>query len=77
MNKPVQWIKSRAKEPSSVAGLGLLIAGVGQMAGINEAPAVAEAVTQVGGAAISGGWGGALMAVLGLLAMSLRERGGQ
>ncbi|WP_375595847.1 hypothetical protein ABWI00_06010 [Algihabitans albus] len=71
------WFKDRLKEPTTYAGLGMAIYGVGQAFDIREAPAVAEAVGQ--GGAIVGGGGDLITAGVvtlgGVLAAILGERG--
>jgi len=60
----MNWFQKRMGEASTYGGLGMLIAGLGQLAKINEAPAVVDAVSQVGHAVAAGvpWWQAALMA---------------
>lgn len=59
-------------EPSTWAGFGLLIAGLGKVFQVSEAPAVADAVTSI---AQNPTWQGGAMALFGALAVILREKG--
>lgn len=74
----MSWFKSkvadRFKEPSSLAGVGLVVGGLGQVFGVNEAPQVAEAINQ---AAQQSSWLGALMVAVGTAAILMREKGGK
>ena len=73
----MQYFFKRLREPSTWLGLAALIAGGGQLAKINEASAVADAVAGAGQAVASGAdplTAGAL-AVGGLVAAIMRERG--
>jgi len=73
----MSWFKSkvvdRLKEPSSMAGIGLIAAGIGQTFGINEAQQAGEVIQQ---AATQPNWIGFTMAALGSLAILFREKGG-
>ncbi|WP_354081522.1 hypothetical protein [Constrictibacter sp. MBR-5] len=64
-----KWMRGRFAEPSTYAGLGAVVAGVGQIAGAPELGAVAQIV-----AGESSPWG-LLAAAMGLGAMFLREKG--
>lgn len=66
-------MRSRWKEPSTWAGAGLVITGIGQIAKINEAPAIAEAVQSAASRIASGDWLGVAMAAFGALSVILRE----
>lgn len=69
-------VLSRLAEPSTYAGLAAVVAGVGSVGGINEAPAVAQAVGSAGDAAASyGPWGGLLALGMGALAVLVPEKG--
>lgn len=65
---------SRLKEPSTYAGISSIILGVGMIADINEAPALATAVSQATPAIVSNDWFGALFIFLGGLATILKEK---
>ncbi len=65
----------RWKEPSTYAGLGLIVTGLGQVASINEAPVIADAITQAAPHIATSNWTGAAMALFGVLAVFLREKG--
>lgn len=71
------WLKDRLKEPTTYAGLGMAIYGVGQAFDIREAPAVAEAVGRAGD--VLGGGGDLVTAGVitlgGVVAALLGERG--
>ena len=70
----MDWFTKRLTEPSSYAGLGLAIAGLGQMFGVREAPQIAEAVGQVGQVlAVSPTWAGLAMGIAGAIAMFLKD----
>lgn len=73
----MDWLKKRLSEGSTYAGLGLAVAGIGQLAKVNEAPAIAEAITTAGPAAAAGDWVSAAMIIAGSLAMLLKEKGGK
>lgn len=51
---------NRFKENTSWLGLGAIIAGVGEVAKINEAPQVAETVAEVGAQVVTGNYVGAV-----------------
>ncbi len=71
----MNWLKDRMGEPSTYAGLAAILAGVGQLADINEAPAIADAITNAAPLALSGNWVGAVGALLmGSLAVFMRDR---
>lgn len=74
----MDWLKSRAKEPTTYLGLSALIYGGGTLAKINEAPAIADAVATAAPALSSGdyatGIAGVLLAVLGIF---MKEKGGR
>lgn len=66
------WLSKRSKEPTTYLGLSQLILAVGYLFKVNEAPAVADAITAAsahlasgdyitGAVAIIGGLGGILM----------------
>lgn len=74
----MDWLKHRAKEPSTYVGLAAVVTGVGQLAKINEAPAIADAVTNAAPSLAAGDWTTGLMVVLaGLAGVFLREKGGR
>jgi len=50
----MDWLKKRAAEPSTYAGLSLLTLGAGQVLKINEAPQVAGAIEQAAPALATG-----------------------
>lgn len=69
------FVAERLKEPSTYAGLAAVIIGVGKLADINEAPAIADAITNAAPALLSGNWVAGLGALLmGALAVVVRER---
>lgn len=70
------WLKERAKEPSSYAGLSSVLLGAGMLFNINEAPAVADTLTAAGSHLASGDYKtGAAVILMGLLSIFLREKG--
>jgi len=70
------WLKKRLAEPSTAVGLTVAIAGVGQLAKIDEAPAIAEAVGAAAQVAGAGDYtGGAVLLIGGLLGAFLGEKG--
>jgi len=72
------WLKDRAREPSTYLGTALLISGAGQLAKINEAPAIADAVTNAAPALSSGDWATGLSVILmSVLGIFLKEKGGR
>lgn len=50
----MNWVKERARERSTYEGLGAVIAGLGLIFKINEAPVVADAVSAAADVAVSG-----------------------
>lgn len=58
-------MKKILKEPSTWAGLTAVITGVGQIAKINEAPIVADVITQAAPQIISNNWTAALLILAG------------
>ena len=63
------------KEPSTYAGFAAVIAGIGQIAQINEAPAIADAINNAAQPIINQDWIGAAMVFLGSIAIFLKEKG--
>lgn len=67
---------SRLAEPSSWAGLAAVVAGVGQLGKIEEAPAIVDVIGQAGQAVGANGPFGGLVALgLGLVAVFVGEKG--
>lgn len=66
---------SRWKEPSTYAGVGLIVTGLGQVASINEAPAIAGAIEAAAPHIATSNWVGVAMALFGAFAVMLREKG--
>lgn len=60
---------ARLREASTWAGVGLVVTGVGQVARINEAPQVADVLTQAGAAAVADPLVGIAVAIAGLVAI--------
>jgi len=52
----MDWIKDRMREASTYAGLATLTLAVGQLAKVNEAPAIADAVSNAAPALTAGDW---------------------
>ncbi|MFN3933621.1 MAG: hypothetical protein ACK4KX_03190 [Parvibaculum sp.] len=74
----MKWLKARAKEPTTYLGLSALIYGSGQLAKVNEAPAVADAVASAAPALAAGDWATGLMLLVGgILGALMREKGGR
>lgn len=72
MKKFITGFRERLKEPSSIAGLGLVVAGAGQLFQINEAPAVADVANQV---SASGDWKtGLAVLIAGVLSFLMKEK---
>lgn len=72
----MEWLKARAKEPTTYLGLSALIYGGGQLAKINEAPAIADAVASAAPALSSGDWTTGLVSVLlAVLGVFMKEKG--
>lgn len=65
----------RLKEPSTYAGIAAIIAGGGMIAKVNEAPAVAHAVSSAGAQLAAGDYFGAAMIFFGAFATFMKERG--
>jgi len=42
----MNWFLKRLREPSTMIGLGVAVGGIGQVAKIEEAPAIAETLVQ-------------------------------
>lgn len=59
------FLKKRFSEPSTFVGLGMATLGIGQVAKISEAPAIADAITGTG-QAIAAGMDPITAAVVGL-----------
>ena len=71
----MDWFLKRIREPSTWGGLAAVTIGAGQLAKVNEAPAVAEAVGQAGQAFVNGDTlGGAAALVFGLVAAFTKDR---
>lgn len=72
----MNWLKDRAKEPTTYLGLSALIYGAGTLAKVNEAPAVADAVATAAPALSSGDWTtGIASIVLAVLGIFMKEKG--
>ncbi|PKQ07301.1 MAG: hypothetical protein CVT72_03730 [Alphaproteobacteria bacterium HGW-Alphaproteobacteria-11] len=74
----MNWLKDRAKEPTTYVGLSAAIYGLGTLAKVNEAPAVADAVSTAAPALAAGDWAtGLLLLIGGALAAVMKEKGGK
>lgn len=74
----MSWLKDRAKEPTTYLGLSALIYGAGTLAKVNEAPAVADAVTTAAPALAAGDWAtGLVLLIGGLFGAFMKEKGGR
>lgn len=70
------WLLTRAKEPTTYLGVAAVITGAGQLAKINEAPAIADAVVTAAPALAVGDWATGLVLLLGgLFGAFMREKG--
>lgn len=68
-------ILERLREPSTFAGLSAITLGLGEVARINEAPAVASTIAHAGEQAITGNFIGAGVALFtGLFAIFMKEK---
>ena len=67
----MNWFAKRSSEASTYSGLAAAILGFGSACKINEAPTIAETVTNIGGALLSGmnPWVAAGVGILGLFGM--------
>lgn len=69
-------IKERFSEKSTYVGLATAAVGIGEVAKINEAPQVADVITQAGKAAATGDYMTAgAVGLLGLLSIFMKEKG--
>ncbi len=72
------WFKKRAAEPTSYIGLALLVQAIGTLTKMNEAPAIADAIHSAAEPLARGDYATAgTVAVGGLLAILMREKGGK
>lgn len=72
------WLKKRAAEPTSYIGLALLVQAIGTLTKMNEAPAIAEAIQSAADPLARGDYATAgTVAIGGLLAILMREKGGR
>tara|TARA_R110002074_G_scaffold67298_1_gene158499 strand:- start:1156 stop:1380 length:225 start_codon:yes stop_codon:yes gene_type:complete len=72
----IEWFKARFREPTTWGGLSMFILSIGQLAKINEAPAIAHTIDAVAGPITSGDYATALTVALGgVLSIVLREKG--
>lgn len=70
------WFKKRAGEPTTYIGFALLIQAIGAFTKMNEAPVIAEAVTQAAEPLAGGDYiGAATIALGGLLGILMKEKG--
>lgn len=70
------WINHRLREPSTYIGLSLVVNGVGAMAKLDAAPAVADGINQVGVPLSQGDWTTALLlAAGGIAGIVVKEKG--
>ena len=74
----MKWLMDRLREPSTWAGLSSLTLGVGAIAHVNEAPAIASAVQHSASSFTSGNWlGGAVALLGGIASIFVSEKGGK
>jgi hypothetical protein len=72
-----RYLKKRLNEGSTYAGLGIAIAGLGQAFKVNEAPAIADTVSNVGQAIAAGQVepvAGVIMGIAGLAAALWKDK---
>ncbi|MFN3933628.1 MAG: hypothetical protein ACK4KX_03225 [Parvibaculum sp.] len=74
----MNFLKDRAKEPTTYLGISALIYGAGTLAKVNEAPAVADAVANAAPALAAGDWiTGLALLLSGALGIFMKEKGGR
>jgi len=67
--------KDRFKEPTTMLGLGAIIYGLGEIFKINEAPMIADSITQAAEPIANGDYNGGIALLLsGILGMFMREK---
>ena len=72
----MNYLKKRAKEPSSWAGLGLLVTGIGTLLKANGVPEAGQAIAQTADQLAAGDYMMPItMIISGLLAAVLGEKG--
>ncbi len=71
----MEWLKKRASEPSTYAGLSAVTMGLGVLFKVNEAPQVATALEQAAPALSTGDYvtGGSVL-LFGLLSAFMKEK---
>ena len=70
----MQKLLERFKEPSTYAGLAAIIAGLGQMFDINEAPALANGIATASNSIVGGDYVSAFAIAAGAFAVILKEK---
>ena len=76
MRKLKDWLRDRSKEPTTYTGIGLAVAGLGQVFDWDEAPVAAQVVTDPAPALTTGDYVSAAAIVLsGLMGALMREKG--
>ncbi|MBX3495664.1 MAG: hypothetical protein KF769_05415 [Parvibaculum sp.] len=74
----MDWLKKRLAEPTTYLGLSASIYGVGMLGKVNEAPAVADAISTAAPALAAGDYvTGIALIVGGALGAFLKEKGGR
>lgn len=69
-------LKERLKEPSTALGLGQVITGIGLVTDFDEAPQIADTVTNAAVAASQNDWTAALVLIVsGVLGIFMKEKG--
>ena len=70
------WLKKRINEPTTYMGLALVLNGFGTLGKIDEAPAIADAITAAANPMASGDYTTAATLIMGgLLGVLMREKG--
>lgn len=73
----MNWLWKRLREPTTWLGLGAAQLGIGQALKIDEAPAIADALTGVG-QAVAGGVdpiSAGILGIAGIVAALMKEKG--
>jgi len=69
----LDWLKARLNEASTYAGLGLIVSAVGVLGHVNEAPALAHAITAAGPSLSSGQYTVGLVSLIGGLLAAFKK----
>lgn len=70
------WLKDRAKEPTTYIGLSLIVQAIGMLAKVSEAPMIADSIAGAAEPLARGDFATGGAALLGgILAVMMREKG--